>query len=192
MTRTRDDLDPEAEEATTKEAGTTNSNYVSGAGSSPGTLPRSQSSSDGISTQSNSAHTANYTDSTPSKRAFLLSPGGHQAIEDQLLRHHWASLTDGKHDHGKLMQITHALCLLAQRGLKWNQYLGSAYDAEVRDAYHQEMDKLLQPDTGALRELSPSDPDTRDEYAQATAPGSLATWTMLLLEVKRSGRWKAT
>jgi hypothetical protein len=31
------------------------------------------------------------------------------------------------------------------------------------------MSVLLQPETGALYELSPSDPDTRDEYSQATA-----------------------
>ena len=195
----RDDLDPESEEATTEEAGT-NSDYVSGTGSSTGTSPRAQSSSDSISTQSTSFHTSNHTSSTSSrqeptsysgKRAFLMSPGGRQSMEQQLLRQYRASLTDGKHDHGKLMQISHALCLLAQRGLKWNQYLGSTYDAEVREAYHQEMDKLLQPDEGALRELFPFDPDTCEEYAKATAPDSTATWTMLLLEIKRSGRWKA-
>ena len=75
----RDDLDPESEEATTEEAGT-NSDHVSGTGSSTGTSPRAQSSSDSISTQSTSFHTSNHTSSTSSrqeptsysgKRAFL-------------------------------------------------------------------------------------------------------------------------
>lgn len=119
-----------------------------------------------------------------------VSSGGVRSIEKQLLSHYRSSLNSKKPDFGMLMQIAHASVFLAQRGLKWKDYLGSKHNAEVTEAYHTEMVKLLEPETGALVELFPTGP-TSDEFHRANAPGAVATWTMLLLEVKRSGRWKA-
>ena len=107
-------------------------------------------------------------------------------LKQHLIQQYDAAILSGKIDHQHILSISQAIAMVVCKDLKWNQFLGTKDDHEVRKAYALEMDTLLHPEKGILRELSEDD----DEYETATAKGR-ATPGRLILSVKRSGAFKA-
>ena len=75
-------------------------------------------------------------------------------LKQHLIQQYDAAILSGKIDHQHILSISQAIAMVVCKDLKWNQFLGTKDDHEVRKAYALEMDTLLHPEKGIL--LPPS------------------------------------
>ena len=109
------------------------------------------------------------------------------SLKQHLINQYETAILSGKINHQHILSLSQAIAMIVVKDLRWNDFLGTKDDHEVRKAYTTEMDTLCDPVKGILRELTEED---GDEYLQATEKGR-ATPCRLILTIKRSGSFKA-